>query len=1757
MARFPRTLADHLVATSEVARSSRTYSIKQESETAQRVEDEAAERAAELTVLGADLVANQEALDQLNQDLTTGLADKDAALAQLAADLETLDGIQGDALGAIQTLQTDLSAAQSQVNSVAGDLDAAELALANANNRIDTVTTSVNGKNKNYGGTTKPAGTAYVVGDKWFKEPGFSIHTWNGSDWIATSDTAIATAKSAADTAASAAATADGKAVAAQTAANNAQTTANTAKGIGEAAQTAADTADGKAVAAQTKADQAKTAADNAQTSANNAATAAQNADTKAANAATAASNAATAASNAQTSANNAASAASTADGKAVAAQTAANNAASAASQAQTDATNAGSAATIAQELANTADGKAVTAQNAANSKSKVTYSTSSPGTAANSVGDTWRQYAAGTNNVIGEWQGTGGTGWQQRKMDGNTLTALDAGTITAGFLDVANRISANSIMANKVVIGAGSDLMYNGSAQNGATTGWSGFTPEYSIVPPNYASCWKTSNTQVTTNFANNPAIQIKPNTQYRLTMWLKADKAGSRFYVEPYSGSSTAEYRSNPIYAFSGMAAPTEWGAAPFTATFTTGSNPANILYFRLFQNHSSGTVFDATYYLTAQLHEMNGGKLIVDGDIVASHIAADAITAAKIKAGEITANKLVTGTLTSASGVFGTIDANILNAGTINAARFNAGDIRAKFIEAGKITAADITAGSLTSASGVFGTIDASIINAGTLNAARLNAGDIRAKFIEAGKITAADIVTGTLTSASGVFGTIDASVINAGTLNTARLNAGDVRAAIITAGKINASEIVAGTLTSASGVFGTVDASVINAGTINAARLNAGDIRAKFLAAGKITAEDIVAGSLTSASGAIGALDAGSISTGTLDAARIATGSLTAKHVMIGDQTNLLNDGSFTAPEATTPWTLMSNGRIYVDATRSSTNVLRSLASDRAAQAIAEQRNVMVKGGDKIIVKASIYNGWTIAATNDVRVTLWFKDKAGGSMGSTSILNLAVGTTAGWTDYTSVVYTVPAGTDQMWVQCNAATTYGGNVMWDDIEVRRLTGATLIEDGAITTNKIVTDAITAVKIATGAIVADKIAAGAIVTEKLAAGAITASKIAISDLTDLAPSYVESPDDWTLDAGVTNIVTTIATAVDKRRFRCIDNTGAAKLARGPYFAAKPGDELYAEGQLYRTGATTNAINLRYYFYDKDKAYMSSSSLTLDGATTPQNSPNAFVQKIMAVAPAGTVYTRLCVVFTNADNSDIGMYNVTGRRRSAGELLVDGAVTARTVAADAITANSIAADAVTATKILAGAIGTNHMTANTINGDRVTANTLHGDKIVANTITAGKIGANQVTAAKLEANLVLGTKIIAGNPTGTRAEMTSGGFRAYAADGAGGSSEVVRLGTDTDDYFAIVKQDGTLAATINQSGGIGAPSANISDSLVYRGREMSTWMDKSPRGIVAWAQFSGSQLPTVNNGSELGLFELAWVPDSSRMYAVHVTPLLFTPSAGMSLSLIARYTTNGSVPTVNSAILARDIKLSHAGNLTISVGMHDRLIGGFNGSHIRVLFTIAAAAGGNAVPFGAQDPTAWVEDIGPAFPQNGVITTGGGVNVNPVATYEKYYTALSVRNFDGAGNLYTNGNHTTMYQGTSPGTGYGKLKSMAFFQDMTGDLSGATINDIQVYFHFNHWYNNAGGTAAIGVHGHTGSPPTAFGWAGGGQTMASAGWPKPGGRWVSMPSAYWNAFKTGAYRGLVLGGGTYDNGTYEYYGIAAANPQIYVRYTK
>lgn len=476
-----------------------------------------------------------------------------------------------------------------------------------------------------------------------------------------------------------------------------------------------------------------------------------------------------------------------------------------------------------------------------------------------------------------------------------------------------------------------------------------------------------------------------------------------------------------------------------------------------------------------------------------------------------------------------------------------------------------------------------------------------------------------------------------------------------------------------------------------------------------------------------------------------------------------------------------------------------------------------------------------------------------------------------------------------------------------------------------------------------------------------------------------------------------------------------------------------------------------------------------------------------------------------------------------------------------------------------TEANIADNAITANKLAANSVVAGKIAALAVKAGNIDANAVTSDKIDAGAVKAQHLEAQMVLASEIVAGPVNDTHASMKSDGFRVYAKDPQTGLvNEAIRLGVAaSDDYFAVQKSDGSYSATISQDGTVTGKMGNFAD-ITYKGRPMDVVLGEYSRGIVAWGQFNGNQLPNIANGEERGLFELAWVPDSTRMYKLTVSPVLYTPNGGVATAgaMKVRYTTDGSQPTTNSTLIAEDYEpILATGSWTQTFQISGRLIGGFNGSYIRILVTMAASNGNGLNAELGQSPTFWVEDVGPAWPRAGVLSSqfqgGGGGSYAEVATREAYFDAVNSRSFDGAGNFY-NYDTARMYQGLSP-AGYGDLKSMAFFNDMTGILSGATINDMQCYFYFDHWYFNSGGTARIGVHGWTGAPPSAFGYAGGGWIMDSGGWPKPGGRWLTIPSAYWAGFKSGAYRGLTLG---VNSASYGYYGIASA-ARIYVQYTK
>lgn len=187
---------------------------------------------------------------------------------------------------------------------------------------------------------------------------------------------------------------------------------------------------------------------------------------------------------------------------------------------------------------------------------------------------------------------------------------------------------------------------------------------------------------------------------------------------------------------------------------------------------------------------------------------------------------------------------------------------------------------------------------------------------------------------------------------------------------------------------------------------------------------------------------------------------------------------------------------------------------------------------------------------------------------------------------------------------------------------------------------------------------------------------------------------------------------------------------------------------------------------------------------------------------------------------------------------------LANDAVTNAKIAVDAVDGTKIAdnsissplivADAIQTLHIATGAVSANEIAANAITADKLNALAVTADKIAANAINAGHITAGAVTAAKLESILSISSRFIAGSPTGTRAEMNSGGFEAWNGalqtfDVNGANGDVMMLGTYRSaavgqERVEIVK-NGTMRYYATGAGtGTYAQIQNVGGSLLMRG---------------------------------------------------------------------------------------------------------------------------------------------------------------------------------------------------------------------------------------------------------------------------------------------------------------------------------------------
>lgn len=314
-----------------------------------------------------------------------------------------------------------------------------------------------------------------------------------------------------------------------------------------------------------------------------------------------------------------------------------------------------------------------------------------------------------------------------------------------------------------------------------------------------------------------------------------------------------------------------------------------------------------------------------------------------------------------------------------------------------------------------------------------------------------------------------------------------------------------------------------------------------------------------------------------------------------------------------------------------------------------------------------------------------------------------------------------------------------------------------------GAVTANEIAAGAVSAAKIASNAITTDKLAANSITTAKIAAGAVSAdeiaagaivsSKMAIGEFQNLVPDgrLQDVANSWTLN-GAWSTVGLFDDGWDVPiGFEIPDGQGSGNGAQvmSSRFPIVGGSEYFASFQA-KVSAGVGDLVVRLRFYDRAGDHIQYSTVRAGSLTTANGTK--YSNSITAPADAVEAYINFYARDIELQTSNIRVTALKVIEKNAGELIVDGGITANKIDAGSITASKIAADAVVASKIAAGAIAAVHIAANTITAA----------KIAANTITSAEINVSQLCASSAFINnLDVDTLNIKGNAVTIPASQT------------------------------------------------------------------------------------------------------------------------------------------------------------------------------------------------------------------------------------------------------------------------------------------------------------------------------------------------------------------------------------------------------------
>ena len=250
--------------------------------------------------------------------------------------------------------------------------------------------------------------------------------------------------------------------------------------------------------------------------------------------------------------------------------------------------------------------------------KTTTQWSTSDPpADYTGTIGDTWIKLTSlgtgGREIARSKWDGSK---WIAHKVDGASLSNVDASTITAGFLDVANRIRSGSIFADKLLIGGPTNLIPS--------------NPDPTVVDfPHltYDATEKALRAEGKGTHYTEAEFTL-PAGKYLMSADLKASVAGTTCYVGIYAPTPRWTYGIN------NQTLTTDW--VTYSGIIEVGEDRAGVPHVIRYLPAYAGDSTAVTWMRNLSLRSMVDGTLITPGGVQTPHLAADVLEVGNLKAG-----------------------------------------------------------------------------------------------------------------------------------------------------------------------------------------------------------------------------------------------------------------------------------------------------------------------------------------------------------------------------------------------------------------------------------------------------------------------------------------------------------------------------------------------------------------------------------------------------------------------------------------------------------------------------------------------------------------------------------------------------------------------------------------------------------------------------------------------------------------------------------------------------------------------------------------------------------------------------------------------------------------------------------------------------------------------------------------------------------------------------------------------------------------